>query len=67
MATLTSFIPTTDLVVTNATGVGTIPRDCTITESDWRALAPFWYPVAHTHEVTDKPHAVRLLDERVVV
>jgi vanillate O-demethylase monooxygenase subunit len=67
MATLTSFIPTTDLLVTNATGVGTIPRDCTFTESDWRALAPFWYPVAFSHDVTDKPYAARLLDERVVV
>jgi hypothetical protein len=23
-----------------------LPRGCTFTESDWRALAPFWYPVA---------------------
>jgi phenylpropionate dioxygenase-like ring-hydroxylating dioxygenase large terminal subunit len=36
-------------------------------ESDWRALAAFWYPVAFSHEVIEKPHAVRLLDERVVV
>jgi phenylpropionate dioxygenase-like ring-hydroxylating dioxygenase large terminal subunit len=36
-------------------------------ETDWNALAPFWYPVAFSHEVTDRPHAVRLLDERVVV
>jgi len=30
-------------------------------------LATFWYPVAHSHEVTGKPLATRLLDERVVV
>jgi phenylpropionate dioxygenase-like ring-hydroxylating dioxygenase large terminal subunit len=44
-----------------------LPRGCTFTESDWRALAAFWYPVAFSHEVIEKPHAVRLLDERVVV
>jgi len=30
-------------------------------------LAPFWRPVAFSHEITDKPYAARLLDERVVV
>ncbi len=44
-----------------------LPRDCTFTESDWSALAPFWYPVAFSHEVTDKPTAGRLLDERLVL
>jgi vanillate O-demethylase monooxygenase subunit len=44
-----------------------LPRACTFSECDWRALAPFWYPVAHAHEVTAKPLAVRLLDERVVL
>jgi vanillate O-demethylase monooxygenase subunit len=44
-----------------------IPRDCTFSEADWRALAPFWYPVAHSHQVTEKPYPLRLLDERVVV
>ncbi len=44
-----------------------LPRECTFTETDWRLLAPFWYPVAHSHEVTVKPLAVRLLDERVVI
>ncbi len=47
--------------------LGDLPRDCTFTETDWHALAPFWYPVAFSHEVADKPHAVRLLDERIVV
>ncbi len=44
-----------------------LPRDCTFSASDWRALAPHWYPVAFSHEVKDAPYAARLLDERVVV
>jgi phenylpropionate dioxygenase-like ring-hydroxylating dioxygenase large terminal subunit len=44
-----------------------LPRECTFPETDWRALAPFWFPVAHSHEVTDKPFATQILDERVVV
>src|SRR5580658_10750511 len=44
-----------------------LPRDCTFAESDWRALAPFWYPVAFSHEVKDKPFAAKLLDERLVI
>jgi vanillate O-demethylase monooxygenase subunit len=44
-----------------------LPRDCKFAESDWRALAPFWYPVAFSREVKDKPFAARLLDERLVV
>ncbi len=67
MATSTSFVPTSDLLGTQATGVPTLPRDCTFAESDWRALAPFWYPVAFSREVTSTPLAIRLLDERVVL
>jgi phenylpropionate dioxygenase-like ring-hydroxylating dioxygenase large terminal subunit len=67
MATTTSFIPSSDLLFAGADRVAPLPRDCTFAESDWRALAPFWYPVAFSHEVTDKPYAARLLDERVVV
>jgi phenylpropionate dioxygenase-like ring-hydroxylating dioxygenase large terminal subunit len=44
-----------------------LPRECTFTESDWRTLAAYWYPIAFSHEVTNKPYAARLLDERVVV
>jgi hypothetical protein len=44
-----------------------LPRDCQFAESDWLALAPFWYLVAFSHEVKDKPFAVTLLDERLVV
>lgn len=43
-----------------------LPRDCTFTASDWRALAPFWYPIAFSQEIKDKPFAARLLDERLV-
>jgi phenylpropionate dioxygenase-like ring-hydroxylating dioxygenase large terminal subunit len=66
MATSDFLIPASELVV-DAPRAGMIPRDCTFTHSDWRALAPFWYPVAASREITNKPHAVRLLDERVVV
>jgi phenylpropionate dioxygenase-like ring-hydroxylating dioxygenase large terminal subunit len=44
-----------------------LPRDCSFAEADWLALAPFWHPVAFSHEVKDKPFAVRLLDERLVI
>jgi phenylpropionate dioxygenase-like ring-hydroxylating dioxygenase large terminal subunit len=47
--------------------MATMPRDCTFTESDWRALSPYWYPVAFSHEVGARPVGVRLLDERVVL
>jgi vanillate O-demethylase monooxygenase subunit len=63
MATSNTLIAAADLVA----GGRTIPRDCTFTASDWHALAPFWYPVAFSHEVTAKPYAARLLDERVVL
>ena len=44
-----------------------LPRDCTFAETDWRALAPFWYPVAFSNEVKGTPLGVKLLDERLVV
>ena len=64
MATQTSFVPSSALSAPEAAG---LPRDLTFTETDWRALAVFWYPVAFSHEVTAAPYAARLLDERVVV
>jgi len=67
MAISTSFVPASELLDGNARGAGLSPRGCTFAESDWRALAPFWYPVAFSREVTDEPYAARLLDERVVV
>ncbi|HEX4128967.1 MAG TPA: aromatic ring-hydroxylating dioxygenase subunit alpha [Pirellulales bacterium] len=44
-----------------------IPRGCTFAESDWRILADYWYPVALASEVTDKPVAATLLDQRLVL
>lgn len=67
MTPIASFVPTADLQEGGQSHQPTLPRDCTFSESDWRALAPHWYPVAFSHEVKDKPHGVRLLDERVVV
>lgn len=42
-------------------------RQSTFSESDWTALASYWYPVAFSHEVSEKPIAVQLLDERLVL
>lgn len=67
MATPTSFVPASELLASEAASASVLPRGCTFTATDWQALAPFWYPVAFAHEVTDKPYAARLLDERVVV
>jgi phenylpropionate dioxygenase-like ring-hydroxylating dioxygenase large terminal subunit len=44
-----------------------LPRGCTFSETDWRILAPFWYPVAFSQEVTQQPVPTTLLDERVVL
>lgn len=43
------------------------PRGCTFLESDWDALYPFWYPVAFSHDVTDRPVTATLLDQRLVL
>lgn len=44
------------------------PRNCTFSPTDWQVLAPFWHPVAFSHEITrDRPHSARLLDERLVI
>ncbi len=64
---MTTIIPTSDLMISKPTEPASLPRGCTFIESDWRALAPFWYPVAFSHEITSKPYAATLLDERVVV
>lgn len=44
-----------------------LPPNCTFTPSDWRSLAPFWYPVAFSHEVDHIPFAAQLLDQRLVL
>jgi vanillate O-demethylase monooxygenase subunit len=61
MATPQDLVPASDLYA------GALPRDCTFSAVDWHALAPFWYPVAFSRDVTSKPYPARLLDERVVV
>ncbi|MGG6240292.1 Rieske 2Fe-2S domain-containing protein [Nodosilinea sp. AN01ver1] len=43
------------------------PRGCTFTEADWDALYPFWYPIAFSRDVTDKPVTATLLDQRLVI
>jgi vanillate O-demethylase monooxygenase subunit len=43
------------------------PRGCTFSPSDWKILSRFWHPVAFSKEVTDKPFAATLLDQRLVV
>ena len=63
----TDFVPASELLSSQSRTRGSLPRECTFPESDWRALAPHWYPVAFSHEVQEKPYAARLLDERVVI
>jgi vanillate O-demethylase monooxygenase subunit len=63
----TFFVPTSELTTSESSHARAIPRGCTFSETDWRVLAPFWYPVPFSHEITGQPHAVTLLDERVVV
>lgn len=67
MSTTLDQLSASALVSNGTSGRAAMPRDCTFSESDWRALAPHWYPVAFSHEVTDRPYAAKLLDERVVV
>jgi vanillate O-demethylase monooxygenase subunit len=67
MAPENSRIPASDLTAAESSTAAILPRGCTFAEPDWRALAPFWYPVAFSREITDKPYAARLLDERVVL
>ncbi|MEM6252944.1 MAG: aromatic ring-hydroxylating dioxygenase subunit alpha [Cyanobacteria bacterium P01_D01_bin.156] len=43
------------------------PRGCTFANDDWDAIAPFWFPVAFSHEVNDQPVSTTLLDQRLVV
>ncbi len=47
--------------------LGHYPRGCTFSSSDWDAIAPFWFPIAFSHDVTDSPVAATLLDQRLVV
>jgi hypothetical protein len=67
MASKTELIPASLLQPAGSDLHPQLPRDCTFPETAWSALAPQWYPVASSHEVTGKPYAVRLLDQRLVV
>ena len=67
MASTFPVVSTDSLLSSVAVQQPPLPRECTFSESDWRALAPHWYPVAFSHEIQDRPFAARLLDERVVV
>jgi vanillate O-demethylase monooxygenase subunit len=54
-------------MIDQAVAAAPLPRNCSFSESDWRALTPFWYPVAFASAITTAPFATVLLDERVVV
>lgn len=60
-------MPSTTDISPDVTGADALPRGCTFAEADWKALVPFWYPVAFSHEVTNAPFAAKLLDERLVI
>ncbi|MEB3232030.1 MAG: aromatic ring-hydroxylating dioxygenase subunit alpha [Leptolyngbyaceae bacterium] len=45
----------------------TYPRNCTFSSADWDAIAPFWYPIAFSHDVTAAPVTATLLDQRLVI
>ena len=47
--------------------LGCYPRGCTFAQPDWDAIAPFWFPIAFSHDVTDGPIAATLLDQRLVI
>ncbi|MGB3768338.1 MAG: aromatic ring-hydroxylating dioxygenase subunit alpha [Phormidesmis sp.] len=44
-----------------------LPSGCTFSESDWQAIAPFWYPIAYSHNINDSPVGTTLLDQRLVI
>jgi phenylpropionate dioxygenase-like ring-hydroxylating dioxygenase large terminal subunit len=45
-----------------------IPENCSFSPSDWRVLANYWHPVCLSADLTtDKPRAVVLLDEELVL
>ncbi len=44
-----------------------LPRVCSFAENDWHILAGFWYPIAFSHDIENKPVAARLLDVDLVM
>ncbi len=47
--------------------MGPFPRNCTFKPSDWEILAQFWYPIAFSRDVGDRPLGTQLLDQRLVL
>ena len=47
--------------------LGHYPRGCTFSEGDWDAIAPFWFPIAFSHDVGEQPVAATLPDQRLVI
>ncbi len=41
--------------------------DTTFSRTDWEILSRYWYPVAFSHDVKDKPLQVTLLDRKLVL
>ncbi len=44
-----------------------LPRNCTFSPSDWSILSAYWYPVALSTAVQDKPVSAKLLDQELVL
>jgi vanillate O-demethylase monooxygenase subunit len=44
-----------------------LPLHCTFAESEWRALARHWYPIAYSDEVLNQPLARTLLDQPLIL
>lgn len=53
--------------ITSNRNIAEYPRNCTFSLEDWNILSKYWYPIAQSSEVTDKPLAVKLLDVNLVV
>jgi phenylpropionate dioxygenase-like ring-hydroxylating dioxygenase large terminal subunit len=44
-----------------------LPINCTFSAQNWQILAQHWYPIAFLQDITNKPLAVTLLDQPLVV
>ena len=64
---MAKFTPHPTVNAVSKTMSKTYPRGCTFSPADWDAIAPFWYPIAFSHAVTDAPVAATLLDQRLVI
>jgi len=52
--------------MTSQNPIQTLPRNCTFDPRDWLKLARYWYPIALSREVSDKPLGAVLLDVPLV-